>query len=161
MDDVIVADYEVLDDYGGDLKGGTEARRYRDGSIRNERGYMLKPLPGKHTITKADASALANKLHEKKRMVIAEAANKAVERGDLRLQYGSMAYVAEIADAMQKKATNIDDPKMVDAARFLIQETGLGEKETARADNAVETLAALGAEMVKYIMGRAQSRDNA
>ena len=38
--------YKVLDGYQGDLKGGVEARIYDDGAVRNEKGYMLEPLPG-------------------------------------------------------------------------------------------------------------------
>ena len=35
--------------------------------VRDERGRMIVPLPGKHTITKADASTLAKKRWEKYR----------------------------------------------------------------------------------------------
>jgi hypothetical protein len=60
--------------------------------------------------------------------LLKEAAAEAVEDGRLRTRYGSDAWIAEIGAAMQRKATNIDDPKMVDAARFLMQETEVGVK---------------------------------
>ena len=119
---------------------GVPARKYPDGSIRNEKGQMLQPIPGKHTITQADASKLASRRYELKRKIIAEAANEAVQRGDFRLAYGDMAYVAEIGYNAQLKAQNVDDPKQIDAARFLLQETGISEVqakgETPTADSA-------------------------
>jgi hypothetical protein len=69
---------------------------------------------------------------ERKRELLQSAAAAAVERDDLRLAHGSDAWIAEIGQAMQRKATNIDDPKMVDAARFLFQETGLSDKQQAQ-----------------------------
>lgn len=66
-----MASYVVLtqDDerYPDDLKGGTEARLYENGDIRNDKGYMLVPLQGKYTITKEDAATLARRKHEKMR----------------------------------------------------------------------------------------------
>jgi len=66
---------------------------------------------------------------ELKRETIAAAANEAVERRGYGKRYGSLAFVAEIASVMQRKATTQDDPKAVDAARFLLQETGLSDKQ--------------------------------
>ena len=55
---VRMSDYEVID-YDGNLQGGTEARKYPDGSLRNEKELMLTPLPGGHTITHEDARELS------------------------------------------------------------------------------------------------------
>ena len=67
---------------------------------------------------------------ERKRAVIASAANDAVERGDYRERFGDMAFVAAVAEAQYLKATTADDPKSTDAARFLLQESGLSESAT-------------------------------
>ena len=136
------------------LQDGTVARQYPDGSIRNERGHMVVPLPGKHVITQADASALARRGHELKRQILAESANAAVQRGDFKLAYGSMAYVAEIGYSAQLKAQNVDDPKQIDAARFLLQETGLSEKAAQAEAQADDPLRMIGAMALEYIKQR-------
>jgi len=62
------------------------------------------------------------------------------------------------------KATTPDDPKAIDAARFLLQETGLAANQQQNSvDNAAATsvLAQLGAEMVKHVVRQAQDNDNA
>ena len=66
---------------------------------------------------------------EKKRAVAAAAANSAVEQGIFKQSYGDLAYVAELVAAAQRKGTNIDDPKMIEAARFVMQTTGFVERE--------------------------------
>jgi len=68
---------------------------------------------------------------EKKRAVAAAAANSAVEQGKFKQSYGDLAYVAELVAAAQRKGTNIDDPKMIEAARFVMQTTGFVEREQA------------------------------
>jgi len=120
------------------LQDGTVARRYPDGSIRNERGH---PIPGTkipnngHEITHENARAFASRRLELKRETIAAAANEAVARADFKQNYGDMAYIAELGYYAQLKAQNIDDPKQIDAARFLIQETGIAEARTPETVN--------------------------
>ena len=79
-------------------------------------------------ITAENAPAYHSLARSRRRELLKEAAAEAVEDGRLRTRYGSDAWIAEIGAAMQRKATNIDDPKMVDAARFLMQETEVGVK---------------------------------
>jgi hypothetical protein len=68
--------YAVLlpgeDGYPGDLKGGAEARRYPDGAIRNEKGYLLVVHPRAFAINKDNAAALARRKHELYRESFAE-----------------------------------------------------------------------------------------
>ena len=79
-------------------------------------------------ITAENAPEYHSLARSRRRELLKEAAAEAVEDGRLRTRYGSDAWIAEIGAAMQRKATNIDDPKMVDAARFLMQETEVGVK---------------------------------
>ena len=140
------------------LQDGREARKYPDGSIRNERGHMIEPLPGKHTITQEDASQLSALGREKKRAIMAEAANEAVQRGDFKTKYGGMAFAAEIAYNAQLKSQNIDDPKQIDAGRFVLQETGISERQ-AQSDGpnpADDPVRALGVLALEYIRTRQQ-----
>ena len=139
---------------------GKPARQYPDGSIRDTNGRFMAQHPAGDEITRENAREYQQLGVEAKRRTLRQAANDAVERGDISLGYGQHAYIAEIGQAMQRKATNIDDPKAVDAARFLLQETGVSEKQgAATADNsdASAILAGLGAEMVRHIMRRARN----
>lgn len=51
---------------------GQPARKYPDGSIRNERGHWLEAHPEGHTITQADASQLNRKRYEDAQRAIQE-----------------------------------------------------------------------------------------
>ena len=79
----------------------------------------------------SQARDYARRRHERKREIIAAAAADAVERDDYRLAYGGDAWIAAIAATQYIKATTPDDPKSTDAARFLLQETGLSDKQQA------------------------------
>jgi hypothetical protein len=115
----------------GDLP--SNIRVYKNGALFDkDKGRIvgLRPeLAEKNTlITKENTNELLTIRLNRKRELLQAAANDAVERGDLKAIHGNDAWIAEIGYNMQKKATNIDDPKMVDAARFLLQETGLSDK---------------------------------
>lgn len=75
-------------------------------------------------ITSDRARELVNIREQKRREIAREAANAAVQRGDFTAKHGEMAFFAEIVSAAQSKATNIDDPKMIEAARFVLAATG-------------------------------------
>ena len=111
---------------------GKMVRQYQDGSLRDDRGYFIERHPAGHIISQDDASTLAHKNAELKRQVARDAANNAVQRGDFKIAYKDMAFIAEIVDAAHQKATNIDDPKAIDAARFVLQVTGYDEKTAAQ-----------------------------
>jgi len=118
------------------LEDGTQARHYfADNSIRNERGHMIQPLESPNPITSENARARALARVEKKRAVIAEAANKQVESMGFDNSRGDLSFIAAIAQAAIIKALNPSDTKQIDAARFLIQETGLSEKTGQNIEN--------------------------
>jgi hypothetical protein len=106
-------------------------------------------------LTSAEASALGQRKYQRKREVIAAAAAAAVERGDYRAAYGDDAWIAAIAEAQYIKATTPDDPKSTDAARFLLQETGLSERDAASQPPAAVTLtlSAAGLERLVAVLG--------
>ena len=136
--------YEVIE------HEGQPARLYPDGAIRNERGHFIVQHPQAHTITTEDARAIGARKQERKREILQAAALAAVERNDLRAAYGNDAWLAEIGQAMQRKATNIDDPKMVDAARFLLKETGNADVETGSAGDVLGGMAELLRELAAF-----------
>lgn len=109
-------------------------RVYKNGALFDkDKGRIVgmdKDLAEKNTlITKDNTAEFLSKRLTLKRNIIAEAANNAVERGDMRNKYGDEAWLAAIAENAMIKATTPDDPKSIDAARFLLQETGLSDKQ--------------------------------
>ena len=105
----------------------------KNGSIYDlDKGRIVavKPeLAQKNTLITAENSAEYHSLAQsRRRELLKAAAASAVENDEYRRLHGSDAWIVEIGAAMQRKATNIDDPKMVDAARFLMQETEVGVK---------------------------------
>ena len=106
----------------------------KNGSIYDlDKGRIVavKPeLAVKNTLITAENSAEYHSLAQsRRRELLKAAAASAVENDGLKRLHGSDAWIAEIGIAMQRKATNIDDPKMVDAARFLFQETEIGVRQ--------------------------------
>lgn len=100
--------------------------------IRDKRGRFLPGTKSPAPITPETSRTMLARRAELRREVMRQAANEAVERGDLVVDYGDLAYAAEIMQAAQRKATNIDDPKMIDAARFVYKETGISEQDAER-----------------------------
>lgn len=83
------------------------------------------------SLSSAQAAALANARNERRRAIIKEAANEAVQNGNFKARYGEFAYLAAIAETALIKATTADDPKAIEAARFLLRETGESDEQTA------------------------------
>jgi hypothetical protein len=107
-------------------RDGRVIRVYDNGMERDaSTGRIVKPASGT-LITAENATEYHRMRRNQKQAVIAAAANAAVERADFKA-HGGMAFVAAIADTAMLKATTPDDPKAIDAARFLLQESGLAE----------------------------------
>ncbi len=128
---------------------------YKNGAVFDmDKGRIVAMVPElaeKSTqITPESSGALLARKVERKRAILAASALSAVERGDLRLAYGDDAWIAEIGQAMQRKATNIDDPKMVDAARFLMKETGNADDNTGNTADVLGGLSELVRELAAF-----------
>lgn len=83
-------------------------------------------------ITPERSVEMLSKRLEAKREALARAANAVAEQGggvDGRELTGDMAFVEAIGEAMTMKALTVNDPKAVDAARFLFQEIGISERQ--------------------------------
>ncbi len=83
-------------------------------------------------ITKENAVALQSRQQELKRQAMIRAANAVAEQGggvDGRELTGDLAFVEAIGEAMTMKALTVNDPKAVDAARFIFQETGISASQ--------------------------------
>lgn len=88
-------------------------------------------------INSENAVALQSRQQELKRAALMRAANAVAAQGgsvDGRAMQGDLAFVEAIGEAMTMKALTVNDPKAVDAARFLFSEIGISEKQEKQAD---------------------------
>lgn len=82
-------------------------------------------------ITSENAADMAQYRTAAKRAALARAANAVAMQGggvDGRELAGDLAFVEAIGEAMTMKALTVNDPKAVDAARFVFAETGIAER---------------------------------
>ena len=112
---------------------GMAEKILKNGAIydtEKKRIVALKPeLAEKSTqITRETASEFHAKRQEAKRAAIARGANAVVAEGG-KFDGTDLDFVEAIAEAQAIKALNPDDPKSTDAARFLLQEAGLSDKQ--------------------------------
>jgi hypothetical protein len=140
-------------------------RVYKNGALYDtDKGRIvgIRPeLATKNTqITAQNTGDFLAKRLDKKRNTIIAAANEAVESNDLRIRYGDMAFVADISRVMHMKATTPDDPKAVDAARFLLQESGLSDKQAAQQQPpSVGDVAGLVSALASFVSAVTQGND--
>ena len=124
------------------------------GRIVNGKGITTK-------ITTENSIAYHSRRQELKREALARAANAVAAQGggvDGRAMDGDLAYVEAIGEAMTMKALTVNDPKAVDAARFIFTETGISERQAEADTSAVQTVAAaLGTMLIE--MARAVNTD--
>jgi hypothetical protein len=124
----------------------------KDGKAgRIVRGKDGKFLPGTSThapVTHDNAQQFQQARIAAKREVMAAAANAAIDGGKWSAA-GNLAYAAAIADTAMLKATTPDDPKAIEAARFLLENTGLAEQRTQQQQDSVP--AAIAGELVTML----------
>jgi hypothetical protein len=109
-------------------RDGVIVRVYDNGMEKGLDGRIIRG-PTNALITSETASEYHRLRKEKKRAIVAAAANLAVSEVDTQLldQFGDSAYVAAIAQSQTRKALNPKDPKSTEAARFVFSESGIGE----------------------------------
>jgi hypothetical protein len=120
-----------------------ETDRYK--TLSNGAVYDLeqKRIVSGAVLTSAEASALRAKRTEKRRQVIKQAANAAVQRADFHAAYGEDAYIAAIIETAMLKATTPDDPKAIEAGRFILTEAGETDKQTAESAVSIDDMRGL------------------
>lgn len=108
-------------------------------------------------ITSENAVALQSRQQELKRAALRKAANAVAAQGgsvDGSKMQGDYAYVAAIGEAMTMKALTVNDPKAVDAARFIFTETGISERQAEPDAGAIASVAhALGSLLLEAARG--------
>lgn len=120
---------------------------------------VSNPGGGTHAITSANASKFAQLRREKKRAAMIAAANAVAQQGggvDGRQFNGNTAYIEAITESMTMKALTPTDPKAVDAARFLFQETGIAETTKHDGDTPAQETTVINVIMAQYINALSQ-----
>lgn len=114
--------YEVIE-----YKGGT-ARKYEDGSIRNERGQALEKIPSSAPpITSETARTLAELRKKKKHERAMAGANRALEGIEGWEKPQGDDFIEALVEAQTKQALTGDPAYTTKAAEFVMTHTGNGE----------------------------------
>jgi hypothetical protein len=105
-------------------------------------------------ITSERSVEMQSRRQELKRQAMIRAANRVAEQGGSvngSEFKGDMAFVEAITESMTMKALTVNDPKAVDAARFIYQETAIAETRTGDSEPGnQDALAVIGASLVEY-----------
>jgi len=101
--------------------------------VRDERGRMIQPLPGKHTITKADASILARRRWEKYRQQAVKRITDEARSVDLTVSTGADAF-GLVAAKQFTALMDSDKPRITDLEKLGQIMTGMDAKNPQRED---------------------------
>ena len=102
-------------------------------------------------ITSETAGDYQAKWQEKKHEAMRRAANRVAEQGgsvDGNFYSGDFAYVEAIGEAMTMKALTVNDPKAVDAARFIYKETGISDDHAPASGNTTNNIMIVDADVL-------------
>ena len=117
----------IVDTY---IKDGETINVYESGVHYNQtRGRLIKAAP-QFQITTENAKEFKERLAEKKREAVARGAAKVLESTGEWVTPNALDVAEAIAEAVMKKALNPDNPKQVDAARYIMVEAGMSESQT-------------------------------
>lgn len=136
--------YEIIE------HNGREARLYDDGTIRNERGQLLKRPDYAPVITTDNAHEFLAKREAKRMRLYAEGAQLSVQNKQLIERYGEDAHLVERAMTLQTIATTADAGKAAVMADTALQRAQGYILDKGDADNPAQGIvqaAAIGAGM--------------
>jgi thymidine phosphorylase len=125
----------IVDTY---IKDGETINVYESGAHYNVTRKHLVKAPESAMLTSERSRELKEKFIEKKREAMVRGAGRALEKA----QPGEWAVpnaldvVEALAEAATMKALNPDNPKQIDAARFIMTETGMSESQTKTSEDA-------------------------
>lgn len=124
----------------------------------NLKRIVSNPGGGTTAITRENASAMQARGGELKREAMMRGANRVAEQGgsvDGSEMRGDLAYVEAIGEAMTMKALSVNDPKSVDAARFVFTETGVAEKQAVEQPKAANDATGYAlVRIIDYMLGK-------
>jgi hypothetical protein len=119
----------IVDTY---IKDGETINVYESGAHYNVTRKHLVKAPEHALITAEKSAKWKEEIVEKKREAMVRGAAKALEKaqpGEWTVP-NALDVVEALAEAATLKALNPDNPKQIDAARFIMQETGMAESQT-------------------------------
>jgi hypothetical protein len=126
---------------------------YESGAQYNVTRGRLVGAPPSTQFTKETAVLAVEKRAELKREAVARGAAKVLERSGEWEAPNDMDVVEALSEAVMLKALNPDNPKQVDAARFIMQESGMAENQTSsNASPSNFAATALGTELARQFM---------
>lgn len=129
--------------YSGYNAGMAEPRTkvLKNGAIYDlDKGRIVSSKAVTTKITSENSAEYLSKRLEKKRDAIMRGANAVVAEGG-KFDGTDLDFVEAVAEAAAIKALNPDDPKQIDAARFLLTEAGLSEQQQKQQPDAGSTVA--------------------
>ena len=127
-----------------------------------QKRIVANPGGGKYAITSENASEFHARNQELKRSALVRAANAVAAQGggvDGRTLSGNLAYVEAIGEAMTMKALSVNDPKAVDAARFMFTETGIAEAKVPETQNNTMNVFVMPDEVASALLEIKRRRD--
>lgn len=127
----------------------------RIGRIVNSKNVTTK-------ITPENSADMQSRYRELKRGALMRAANAVAYQGgsvDGRAMQGDFAYVEAIGEAMTMKALTVNDPKAVDAARFIFHETGISEAKAPETQNNTMNVFVMPDEVASALLEIKRRRD--
>ena len=145
------------------IRDGDTINIYESGAQYNvTRGHLVK-APERAMFTPETSLKAKERLTELKREAILRGASKALEKKqpDEWDTPNSLDVVEAIGEAITMKALNPDNPKQVDAARFILQESGMAETQTKSSEQAQQFTDVNGvlSEILGFLRSEFQSRE--
>jgi hypothetical protein len=114
------------------IRDGDTINIYESGAQYNVTRKHLVKAPDHALITSETSRKYKEQMAEKKREALVRGAGRALEMkqpGEWDMPT-SLDVVEALGEAVMMKALNPDNPKQVDAARFILQESGMTETQT-------------------------------
>ncbi len=117
-------------------KDGEKINVYESGAHYNAtRGHLIK-APERALFTPETSLEAKKRLSEMKRQAIMRGAARALDASGEWETPNQLDVVEAISEAIMQKALNPDNAKQVDAARFILTESGLAESQTKSNESA-------------------------
>jgi hypothetical protein len=116
-------------------KDGETINVYESGVHYNvSKGRLIKAAPDAKFTPETSRKA-KERLAELKREALLRGAAEALEKTGEWNAPNNLDVVEAIGEAVMRKALNSDNPKQVDAARFILQEAGMSETQTKSSED--------------------------
>lgn len=163
MDQHYVDQYQKGDGKWYVMRDGVELLVAKNGALMrmndNGKPQFVKGATVATAITSSEmGKEYARRRAEKRKEIVLEAANEAVERQDYKTRFGNYAYIAAMVETAMMKATTPDDPKMVEAAKFVMKQAGDLEDDAPEAQKNESVLAALGREALEHLLEKQREK---